>query len=337
MKATSLLCSAIAIGALTTANAESTTPVGYVSQDLGQGFNLVGLTLHPTPAAQGVLENVAAGATGSDLTDNELSITPEAGRTYILEITDASDPALIGTIQVIADTDISGTVITTPDELHTLGLASGDSYKLRLAPTLEEIFTTNSLGSGGVLQAGLASTVADLVWVPTAPGVYNKYYLNVSFSEFRDASTNTASPNVPIVYADGIFIQKRQSTAATLTLTGEVKTVGTITVLGQGFNVVSRVAPAGLNLFNAGLEDDVQAGLAPTVADLVWVQQGDLTYKKYFKSAVSGNWRDADNSTVDLSQAEAEAVELTSAILIQKRGADDSELDLKVPDSYTGL
>lgn len=318
---------ATTLGAVALLAQESTTPVGYVTQQLVQGFNLVGLTLHNEPAAAGDFETVS----GTTLTDSDLSFTPVAGRLYILEIVDAADPSLIGTVQDLADTDISGTNFTTGDDLDALGLAAGDSYILRLVPTLEELFGTTS----GVLQASLSSAGADIVWIPNGSGGYNKYFLHIS-GEYRIEATTTAAPNIPIPYVDGFFIQKKGATPTNLIVLGEVKTVGTISVIVQGFNPVSIVAPVGLNLWNAGLEDDIQASLSSAGADILWVQQSNLTFKKYFRHT-SGNWRDVDNATVNLTQVEAEAIPLTGSVLIQRKSATPAEVDLKVPDTYSSF
>ncbi len=301
-----------------------TEPVGYSTQTLTQGFNCVGLTLHNQTLASGVLETVS----GTALTDNELSFTPDAGRTYILEITAASDASLVGTIQEITQASISGTTITTPDNLGSVGVVAGDSYKIRLAPTLEEVFTTTSVTSGGVLQASLNSGTGDIVWVPSGPGTYNKYYLHAA-GAFRDVSSNTASPNVPLIYADGIFVEKKGVTAASLTVAGAVKMVGTNSPAYQGFNLISIVSPAGRNLWNIGLEDDIQVSLNAGTADIVWVQQANLTYNKYYRHS-SGNWREVI-ANVNLSQAEAEAIELPSCILVERKSATQFTIDLNGP------
>jgi hypothetical protein len=305
-------------------------PSGYTTKSLLQGFNLVGLNLQTPTVASGVFEN----AVGTALTDDELSLSPVAGKTYILEITASATPALVGTIQDIASTSISGTTITSNDDLAALGLAAGDSYALRVAPTLEDVFGVVSVTNGGTLQAALSSNSADVVWVPTGTGNYTKYYLH-NTGAFRNVATNVASPNIPLIYADGLLIQKRNTVAASLTVTGEVKLVGTNSVIVQGFNPVSVVSPAGLNLWNSGLADDLQAALSSNSADIIWVQQANLAYEKYYRHS-SGNWRNVVTN-VNLTQSEAEAVSLSNSILIQRRAVSPINLDLNVPESYSNL
>lgn len=305
-------------------------PSGYTTKSLAQGFNLVGLSLHPAPIASGTFETV----NGTALTDSGVTYAPVAGRTYVLEITSGT---LIGTIQEVIAASISGSTITTPSNLQTLGLTTSDTYALRLAPTLEEIFTTVPLASGGVLQAALSAGNADVVWVPTGTASYDKYFLHSNTGAFRRVGTTTPTPNIPLVYADGFLVEKKAATAASVTVTGDVKLVGTNSVANQGFNLLSVVAPVGLNLFNAGLEDDLTAALSAGTADIVWVQQPDLTYVKYFRRSGTGaGWR-VSGSTTTLTQAEAEAISLSSGFLIERKSASPTNIDLNVPAGFSNL
>lgn len=331
----SIACTLLAAAAISQAQTTVyTAPVGYTTHTLKQGTNALGLTLQTPSLATGTFETVNP----TTLTDNNVTYSPVAGRTYVLEITGGS---LTGSIFEIPAANISGStisVITTPaTNLVTLGLTTTATYKLRVAPTLEEIFTTVPFANGGVLKAALSAGSADIIWIPTGSGAYAKYYLKSNNRAFHDATTNAASPNVPIVYADGFFVQKKDTTSASLTVTGEVKTVGTNSALTQGFNLISAVAPVGLNLFNAGLEDDLTAALSAGSADEVWIQQPNLSYIKYFRRSGSGaGWRISGTSTT-LTQAQAEAVVLSPGFQIQRKSSNTVNLDLNVPTGYNSL
>jgi hypothetical protein len=304
------------------------TPVGYHSHTLTRGFNALGLTLHTPILASGNFETV----NGSQLSDTELAFSPVAGRTYILEINVAGNSSLVGTIQEIAAASISGTTITTPDNLGSLGLAAGDTYSLRLAPTFEEVFTTVPRSSGGVLDDALSAGSADIIWIPNGSGGYNQYYLGSGATpEFRNVATNLASPNIPIVYSDGFLIQKKNLASATLVVQGEIKTKKTNSVAVQGFNVLSSVLPTGVNLFNAGLETNMTAALSEGSADILWVQQPDLTYVRYFRRSGAGaGWRVAGSSTT-LTQAQAESLSLSSGFLIERKLSTPINISVNVP------
>jgi hypothetical protein len=304
--------------------------VGYVTKTLSVGFNAYGLNLHAPTVAAGNFETIS----GTLLTDNGVTYSPVPNRTYILEITSG---VLKGVIQEVPAASIVGSSITTPQDLQALGLTSQDGYSLRVARTLEETFTTVPLASGGVLNAALSSGTADIVWIPNGSGGYTQYFLHSSTQAFRLAGTTTPTPNVPIVYSDGFFVQKKTATAASLVVTGEVKKVGTTSVAVTGFNPVSSVAPAGLNLFNAGLESTLTAALSAGTADVVWVQQPNLTYVQYFRRSGTGaGWRVVDTTTT-LTQAQAEAVDLTGGFLIQRKGAASINIKLNAPTSFDNL
>jgi hypothetical protein len=319
-----------------------TTPVGYSTTTLAVGLNAVGLTLQGSAIAAGSFETVA----GTVLTDSETTYSPVAGRRYILEITSAAVPALVGTIQEVPAASLVGSTVTTPDNLGALGLAVGDRYILRLAPTLEEIFTTTPLSGGGVLAGGgLNYTSADIVWIPIAPGSFDRYFLKTGtgagFQRITGpvATNFTPAPNVSVIYADGIFIQKKAATAASLTISGEVKTKGTNSVLSQGLNLIGQVAPVGLTLRNAGFEDDITASLTVAGADIVWLQNPTtLAFTKYMRTGTvaTGTWKTATGTNgVNLDPLVDPPI--TGAFYIQRKSATQVTLDLNVPPSFNSL
>jgi formylglycine-generating enzyme required for sulfatase activity len=309
-----------------------TPPLGYTTQSLSKGVNVLGITLHNPTLASGIFSAVA----GTTLSAPDLGLSPATGRTYILEITSGT---LAGVVQEIPAASISGTNITTSQNLATLGLAVGNSYNLRLAPTLEDIFTTTPLNNGGILHATINPSTADVVSIPNGAGGYDRYYLRSGATPaFRSVATNLATPNVPVIYVDGILIDKKNTTAATLVSTGEVKTSGSNTVVVKGINPVGVVAPVGLNLFNVGLEDDLLATLSSSTADIVWVQQPNLIFRKFYRrSGVGGGWRDLANPSVNLTQAQAEAVTFSGAVIIERRGNNAINVDLNIPTFYSNL
>jgi hypothetical protein len=334
----SLLAAAMAAGvAYGQATTATTTPVGYNSTVLQQGFNVVGITVQASTATQGNFEAVAA----SSVTDSNVEFAATPGRIYVLEILSGT---LAGVLQEIPAASISAssgsTTISTPQDLVALGLAVGDKYRLRLAPTLEEVFTTVPFASGGVLKAALNAVSSDNVWIPNSSGGYDKYFLRSGATPaFQKVSGSSfvAAPNVPLIYSDGMLIEKRDAAPATLTISGEVKTVGTTSVATQGFNLISVVAPVGLTLRTAGLEANLKPALNAVSADNVWVQQADLSYKKYFRrgNATTATWRDVSNPTVDLDPSFDPV--LPTAILIERRDAGAVNIKLGVPASYSSL
>jgi hypothetical protein len=295
-----------------------TKPVGYESITLNANqFNVVGLRLQGATVASGTLETIGT----SSVTDNEGSFASilNAAKTYILEITSGTLSGL-----TVEATWTSGNVLNTPDNLQQAGIATGTSYNLRPALTLEEIFgTTNS-----VLTRGFNSASADIIWIPNGVGGYSRYFLH-STNVWRDAASNTNTPNVAVVYTDGLLIEKKGS-PATLTLSGEVKINGSTVPVVTGFNVISTIYPAGVELQNFGLEDDLQAGFNSASADIVWVPNGSGGYDRYFRHS-TGVWRNAETN-VNLPGP----VSLGSAILLERKGGATS-LDVTPPSTYSNL
>lgn len=298
-----------------------TKPAGFVTHTLkANQFNLIGLTLHQPVLVAGELDDV----TGTTLGDDEVNFgaTLTTGKTYILEITDASDSDLNGTIQEI--TAWSGSDLTTPQDLAAQGVVAGDKYQLRQAPTLEDVFGT----TGSVLKKGVIFTLADVVWIPNGVGGYNRYFLSTS-NEWKNAATNTASPNVALCYVDAVFLQ-RKGADVDLVLTGSVKVKATTVALAPGFNPVSVVVPVGSTLQNSGLNDSLQAGVIFTLADLVWIPNTSGGYDRYFYHT-SGNWRNAATNTNLASD-----VPLSSGFFIQRKGSAKNAT-IKTPSSYSNL
>ncbi len=324
----SLLAAIAATGMAVGAETAYTTPVGYASQSIAQGFNLVGLTLQTPTLAAGNLDTVSAG----NVTDAALTLTPTAGKTYVLEITSGT---ATGVIVEVPAASITGTTISTgTTNLVTAGVVIGDTYKIRVAPTIEEIFKTD----GTIVSRGANSGVADVIWVPNGSS-YDQYFIHpAGVGTVRIAGGQVLAPNVPLIYADGVLVQKKSATTTTSVVSGEVKKVGTNSVAIQGFNLVSIVAPVGLNLFNSGLATDIAAGANPGVADLLWVPTGAGVYTKYFRHPASGgSWRTEAAPLVALTQPQAEAVILPPAILIQRKSATPAAISIAVPTSYATL
>jgi hypothetical protein len=294
-----------------------TKPVGYESITLNANqFNVVGLRLQGASVASGNLETIGT----SSVTDNEGSFASilSASKTYVLEITSGSLSGL-----TVEATWTSGNVLNTPDNLSAAGVTTGVTYNLRPALTLEEIFGTTS---SSALTKGLNVNVADVVWVPNGTGGYARYFLNSSLG-WRTAA-NAAAANTPIVYTDGVFIEKK-NTAATLTVSGEVKVAGSSVPVINGFNIVSTVYPAGSTLQNIGLDDDVQKGINVNVSDVVWVPNGGGGYDRYFLHSSLG-WRTA------LGTAAPSNLALPSGLLIERKGAA-TVFDFTPPSAYSGL
>ncbi len=327
----SLILAAAASGMAFGAQTAYTIPVGYTTQTLNpSSFNLVGLPLTPSAIVAGNFETVA----GTVLTDAGVTITPTAGRTYILKIT-SGVAAVNGVIQEIPAASISGGTITTPQNLGALGLVAGDTYSLRLAPTIEEIIgtTTSAISKGPT--AG--SSLSDIIWVPGLPGVYTRYYIRSSDSTVRNASSNAAALNVPLVNIDGIFIEKKATGTASLVVSGEVPTKQVTIAISQGFNLIGTVYPVGTTLQNFGLDvapNNISKGptAGSTLSDIVSVPTGPGTYNRFYLRSSDSTWRNATTNA-----AAPADLALPTSVLIERKPASAVNLKALPPSSYSSL
>ena len=249
------------------------------------------------------------------------------GATGVLHILEITSGAALGTVTEISTWTTSS--ITTVDNLQAAGVLAGDTYRIRQAPTLEQIFGSDPATS--VLTANANFSSADIVWVPTAtPGVYTQYFLStLSGGTFRRVSPIGATPNVPLVYLDGIFVQRRAAGTANLVVTGEIKPEKTNGTLVTGFNYVGTVYPAGSTLQNIGLEDNLTANANFSSADIIWIPTGTPgVYTQVFRSTLSGGqWRTVSPVGV------APEIQLPGAIFIQRRGAP-TPFDILPPSTW---
>jgi hypothetical protein len=125
------------------------------------------------------------------------------------------------------------------------------------------------------------------------------------------------------------MIEKRGS-AATLVLSGEVKTGGSTAVIINGFNVVSSMYPAGATLQNFGLDDDVKKGFNASGSDIVWIPDGAGNYARYFLRSTDSTWRLSDGTAAPAS------VPLAPGIMIERKDVAKT-FTFTPPTSYSGL
>lgn len=317
----SAIAAIAATGSVSAQTPAYSKPSGYVTQTLVEGFNPIGFTLQLPATTTGTLTTVGTTSV-SDSTKNFTTLLT-SGSLYTLEVTSGA-VTVNGLVSEVAQW--TGSELTTADNLSAAGVLQGSSYLLRKAATLEEIFgTTNS-----VLSKSNAIGNADVVWVPNGLGGYVRYHQRADGS-WRNAETGVFPVNsTPLVYLDGVFVQKRTATPVDLVLVGSVKTSPTISSLSSGFNFFATIYPVGSTLQNLGLDDDLAKSNAIGNADVVWVPNGAAGYTRYHMRA-DGVWRNAETGVFP-----APTVPITSAVFIQRRGAPTA-LGLTPPSSYSGL
>ena len=304
------------------------TPAGFVTHTLRAGqFNLIGLTLHEAVVVAGQLDSV----NGTTLGDNDVDFTTALtdGTTYILEITNATSPERIGTIQEVASW--TANTFETGDDLGAQGLVAGDTYQLRPAATLQQVF-----GEPAQIGASFTEIGADVVWLPDGAGDFTRYfYQGAPLNRWFNATTgNAVTEGIPIIYTDAFFVQVRSTNDVDLVVTGNVKISNVNLAVFTGFNTVSGVFPVGSTLANSSLQAGLTASFTEIGADVLWLPDGAGDFTRYFYQGTPLNrWFNASTNT---AVADPSVVVLPSAFFIQRRGAT-ADIGLTPPESYDDL
>lgn len=325
-----LMVTAMYANAQTTAH---TKPTGYVTHTLKAGqFNLIGLTLHNPVVASGDIQGFTG---GTQITDNDINFANvlTAGKTYILEITDAADTSLNGTIQEVTVWDTN--TFDTPQDLETEGLAVGDKYQLRACKTISDIFgADNSAG----LTGGASASLADNIYIPTVAGFDIYYYstggfFGVGWRKVGSGATDFAT--LAFVSSDGFYIYRQPSSDLDFVLTGAVKTINTSVAVTGKYTFVSAVYPVGATLDSSGMQNSLTGGASASIADNVYIQNATSAFDIYYYSTggfFGVGWRKVGAASVDQGD-----VPLPSAFIIARTGTTDFNVDLSEPAGYEDL
>ena len=315
----SILAAAAACGMAFGQTTAYTTPVGFVTEPLKGGqFNLLGLTVHTPSISAGVID----AKTTASVTDNEVNFTTllTVGATYVLELDG-------GVIQEV--TGWSGSTLNTPADISTFVTNGTTKYKLRKAPTVGDLFgPTNSAGLQATPDGDFAT--ADIIYIPNGTGGFKQVFYDNSTPGWVDLLFND-STNFPIVYTDGVLIQ-RKGGDKNLTFSGEVKKTPTVLVTESQFTYVGGVYPAGSTLGNSNLSASVQK--TPdgdfNTADLIYLPNGLGGYKVAFYDNSTPGW-------VDLTFNDLTNEPLKSGFIIQRRSATPYNINLTPPSFYPSL
>lgn len=328
-------CTALAAASLVSpaafAQTATSNTVGYVTESLAVGFNLIGLSLHDQTVASGTFESESMSPVTLDagtaderivygITDVDIdfaTIDPGAAATLLLEIESGAQTGAVAEVD-----SVDGDTIYLSESLG----AGAAEYNVRKAATLDDIFGTS-------LQGGATSGTADIIWLPDGSNSYSQFFYSTVGSEFRDVTAPfvAASAPVSVFYPDAIFVQVKGS-SKDVVFAGEVKTVDTVFNAENGFNLVAVAGPVGQTLSNSSLSEVLTASSTSGNADIVWVPDGAGAYTEYFYSSVSNQWK-LTSSPFGSSQDE---VSLPSAIFIQRKGTSTAGV-MTLPTTYQAL
>jgi hypothetical protein len=253
------------------------------------------------------------------------TILNDPAATYVVEILDGAAAGEVAEI-----TNITATTFDTP---ASLGVAAGDSYQLRSAPTLNEVFGT---GANATLTGSFDAAGADEVWLPNGSGGFNNYFYSTSFSTFVSSANPFAVPNPPVAayYPDGLLVQVKANPTSVV-ITGMVKTTDTIVSVNSGFNVTAINAPVGQTLGNSGLLTVLTPSFDAGAADELWVPNGPGSFTNYFVTNSGAlEWRASSSPFFGNEGAQP----IGSGILIQRKGAALPDgAKITVPGFYANL
>jgi hypothetical protein len=287
----------------------------------------VGITVHNPTVSGGLITAESASSVTVGTTDFVALLgAPGPTNTHILELPD-------GTIQEIISWTNTGE-ITTPDDITAQVVPGTTTYKIRKASTISSVFgATNSAGLIASPDGNFEDN-ADVITVIGAGGVPTKVYY------FNDGAGTTGwftggndpAENLPLVHADGFYIEKIAASPA-LVISGEVKVTATKGMLINGYNFVSPVAPVGLTLDNSNLKDFLVASPdgdlgAPTVDNVLIPQpNGSFITCYYFNDgAGTTGWFQSNNDP-------AGSLALEGGFIILNKGAT-KPYTLSLPNTW---
>lgn len=314
---------------------------GYTTQTLKPSLsNSVGFNILSPAVAEGAISAVSGD--GNTITDSNASFASKlpVNAMCTIEITSG---AAVGAVREF--NSFTGTSVSISAAISDL--AAGDKYIIRKNATLQEIFPMGSPLTG----AALNPDTADIVWVPDGNGGYTQYWYKTSDTEgsigwwtTEDGSTRgvQVAQDIPLLYTDGITVQRKSGSINELILEGQVKTTASTPYVLTGFNDVSINAPVGSTLFNAGLSSSgnfLGAATSPENADILLVPDGDGGFSRYwYKTSDTqgsiGWWTTEDGITRGVQVTED--VVLPPSCTIQRKGAPKF-MKIDVPSSFSDL
>ncbi len=327
-----------------------TTPVGYVTETIpGKGlssdpdiYKLIGLNLQSSIAFQDEITTITSSSISVD-TANFTALL-DANKTYVLEVVTGAGSGLIQEVTTWNDSDITGL-----QDLTVFGVGEGDMIALRPAFTIQDVFGS---ATETELIPGTLST-ADIVWLPNGSGGFDRYHVQPASPPFVPSPSwvkvgGGAQPeNTPIIYVDGLIIQRRGTNTVELLIAGEVKTSPfTISVIQDRYNYFSSVYPALLSdgaptsgeptVASQGIDAQMQAG-SVTTADILWIPQANGSYIRYFNNPPAPPFKpDQSFDIVGGGAVDPATIKLSSGFIIQRRGPD-ANFSITPPSGYSDL
>ena len=240
----SLAALAVAFTSQLSAQPVSTPVVGFVTTTIAAGT-----VSGPTPTFVSPVFNVAPETSGassgalSTVTSNTISVSSAgwtsgnlaSAQSYIM-LTSGSQTGLV--LRIISNTGDTATLETSGLNLQSVGVASGDNFKLLVGETLLSMFGTPADGVLGGTASNFTARLTDTVNMVDNLGVLRTYYFNTDFNQWRRSGSSNDQGSTPISPTSGALYFRKSLTNLSLLQSGTVPT-----------NEVRYIVPAGGTVF----------------------------------------------------------------------------------------
>lgn len=271
LKSTSLaLAAASILAALPLANAQNVTattdPVGFVTTTIPAGTGsakttvFVSAPLYDTATINGSATGTLTGVSSNFLTNSAAGWTSgalsQASGPFFVQLTSGNASGTMLLIQSnTADTLTINSTYSPATDLTTLGIASGDSYRISPADTIGSLFGTPADG----VQGGTAQTSADTVQLVVNGSASTYFYKTDATPAARWTKVAFGNPdatNEPVLPNFGIQYSRLAATPLSLTATGSVPvSAREAAIKNSGATLLSNYWPVDTTLAGLGLQN----------------------------------------------------------------------------------
>lgn len=240
----------------------STDPVGFVTTTI-----TAGTSSGPTPTFVSPVFNVAPESSGASVgslgsvSSNTISVSSAgwtsgaltSSQSYLM-LTSGNQTGLV--LRITSNTTDTATLETSGLNLQSVGVASGDTFKLVVGETLLSMFGTPSDGVLGGTASAFTARLTDTVNMVDNLGVLRTYYFNTDSNQWRRSGSSVDQGSTPISPTSGALYFRKGLSALSLLQTGTVPTKGVRYIVPAGGTVfLGRFFPAEGTIASLGVQN----------------------------------------------------------------------------------
>lgn len=311
------------------AQTATTDPVGFTTVNITAGTGTAkrntffSLPLLEVPTTfTGKVAGTVTSVTATTISDSSANWAAgslsQAASPYVVMMTSGGAKGAMFLVSSTAPNTATTLTVSSNDttqvpNLSTLGVATGDTYKIFACDTLSSFFGAPS--PSGVL-GGASQNSADTIII-TVNGSASTYFYSTTLGRWtRVAFGNPSAANVPLLPYYGMQYQRLGNSALSFVTTGSVPTVDRkVQIKNSGVTLLAQYWPAASTLSSLGLQSlpGWAAGTAQT-GDNVLVTSGGSTLTYYYDGT---NWRRAAFGNPISNNVE---IPIGSAVQLSKKG-----------------